>query len=177
MLREQDYPTNNSGNPVLLRGYYPGAIGHITQLHGTYYAEHWGLDYSFEAQIGKELSEFMLNFQPQRDGLWTAQQHDQFLGSIAIDGRRASGDCARLRWFIVSPDWQGTGLGRSLMQAALQFCQDKQFDSVCLWTFAGLEAAHHLYAQYGFRLVESHEVKQWGQTLEGQKYLLEFRSW
>ncbi len=174
MLIEPDRQANAATNQIMLQGYYPGAMGQIIHLHGTYYAEHWGLDHSFEAQVGKELSEFMLNFQPQRDGLWIAQRQGQFLGSVAIDGRSASGEGARLRWFIVVPDWQGVGLGRLLMQSALQFCQTEGFQVVCLWTFAGLKAAHHLYQQYGFQLAEEYAVTQWGQVLQAQKYVLTF---
>ena len=33
-----------ASNPTvsIARGYLPGAIGRIVELHGTYYAAHWG---------------------------------------------------------------------------------------------------------------------------------------
>lgn len=48
-------------------GYRPGVIGKITELHGSYYAENWAFDISFEAQVGRELSEFLRDFRVGRD--------------------------------------------------------------------------------------------------------------
>jgi predicted N-acetyltransferase YhbS len=62
----------------------------------------------------KELSEFVRNFQAERDGLRVARKDDAFVGSIAIDGRGARSQGARLRWFIVVLDFQGTGIGNAL---------------------------------------------------------------
>ena len=38
---------------VELKGYYPGVVGKIIQLHAVYYHENWGFDVSFETQEGK----------------------------------------------------------------------------------------------------------------------------
>jgi hypothetical protein len=43
-------------------GYFPGAVGKITELHAVYYHENWGFDISFETQVGRELSEFLRDF-------------------------------------------------------------------------------------------------------------------
>ncbi|NNG08385.1 MAG: GNAT family N-acetyltransferase, partial [Desulfobacteraceae bacterium] len=51
-----------------LTGYYPGAVGKITEIHATYYSEHWGFDVSFETQVGREFSEFIKDFEENRDG-------------------------------------------------------------------------------------------------------------
>jgi len=75
---------------VELKGYYPGVVGKIIQLHAEYYFEKWGFDVSFETQEGKELSEFIRDFKEGRDGFWVAQINGVFAGSIAIDGRSRS---------------------------------------------------------------------------------------
>ncbi len=36
-----------------MRGYFPGVVGAIVQLHATYYSEYWGFDISFETQVGR----------------------------------------------------------------------------------------------------------------------------
>jgi len=51
-----------------LSGYIPGVVGKITEAHGTYYYEHWGFDVTFETQVGRELSEFLIDFHDRRDG-------------------------------------------------------------------------------------------------------------
>ena len=55
---------------IEISGYYPGAVGKITEIHAVYYHENWGFDVSFETQVGRELSEFVSRFEEERDGLW-----------------------------------------------------------------------------------------------------------
>ena len=103
------------------QGYAPGTIGRIVEAHAVYYHEHWGFDASFETQVARELSEFVSEFQVDRDGLWVTLFDGRFAGSIAIDGKRADTEGARLRWFIVVPTHQGCGIGRALIQEAVAF--------------------------------------------------------
>lgn len=154
-------------------GYFPGVIGMITEAHAVYYYEHWGFDVSFEIQVGRELSEFMAAFQEDRDGFWAVTEGGRFVGSVAIDGTKAGTEGARLRWFIVVPDRQGTGLGKSLLRRAIDFCRRKGFRRVYLWTFEGLDVARALYEGEGFRLSEEHVVDQWGQNLTEQRFELD----
>ena len=154
------------------QGYTPGTIGRITEAHAVYYHEHWGFDASFESQVARELSEFVSEFQLDRDGLWVADSGGRFAGSIAIDGKLADTEGARLRWFIVVPARQGSGIGRALIQEAVAFCRRKGYRSLFLWTFEGLTHARRLYEEIGFRLVQEHAVRQWGQPITEQKFVL-----
>lgn len=69
-----------------LVGYFPGAIGEVTRLHATYYARYWSLDLSFEAQVGRELAEFMERADPARDLFLAAKDDDRLAGCVALDG-------------------------------------------------------------------------------------------
>lgn len=160
-------------NDVKLTGYFPGAIGKITELHATYYHDNWGLDVSFETQVGRELSEFISELQENRDGFWVAEVGGDFAGSVAIDGRQAGKQGARLRWLIVDPRFQGRGVGRELVKEALEFCKKAGYKKVYLWTFKGLDAARFLYERSGFRLREEHDVDQWGKNLTEQRFDLD----
>jgi GNAT superfamily N-acetyltransferase len=153
-----------------LMGYFPGVIGKITELHAVYYHDNWGFDISFETQVGRELSEFLSRFDPTADGFWAALVDGDFAGAIAIDGSQPEG--ARLRWFIIRPDFQGTGIGTALMRKAVDFCKAAGHRKMFLWTFKGLDAARTLYERAGFILTEEHEVAQWGQTIKEQKFEL-----
>ena len=164
-----------SKNEIEFQGYSPGVIGRITEAHALYYHEHWGFDVSFETQVGRELSAFMAAFQEGRDGFWAATEGGRFAGSVAIDGREAHPEGARLRWFIVVQGYQGTGLGKSLLRRAVDFCRQTGFPRVYLWTFEGLDTARALYEGEGFRLCEKHAVNQWGQRITEQMYELHFK--
>jgi len=158
---------------IKIRGYYPGVVGKITELHAVYYHENWGFDVTFETQVGGELSEFVRHFDGNKDGLWVAVKNDGFAGAIAIDGANAFGEGARLRWFIVDPQYQDCGIGKNLIAQAIAFCKQKDFPKVYLWTFKGLEAARRLYETAGFKLCDESQVAQWGQTIIEQKYELQ----
>lgn len=160
---------------IRICGYYPGVIGRITELHAVYYSENWGFDVTFETQVGLELSEFMKDFQPERDGLWVATVDGDFAGSIAIDGREAQTDGARLRWFIVHPRFQKAGIGKALMSKAIEFCKHVGYAKAYLWTFQGLDAARNLYERCGFELTEEHRIIQWGQNINEQMFALNCR--
>lgn len=161
---------------VELKGYYPGVVGKIIQLHAVYYNENWGFDVSFETQEGKELSEFIRDFKEGRDGLWVAQIHETFAGSIAIDGRRAEKEGARLRWLIVEPRFHGHGIGTLLVKEAVQFCKKSGYRQVYLWTFEGLQAARYIYEQEGFRLTRERRHNQWGQDINEQMFQLRLKA-
>jgi GNAT superfamily N-acetyltransferase len=157
---------------IKIHGYYPGIVGKITEIHAVYYHKHWGFDVSFETQVGKELSIFVSEFDESRDGLWAATASGKFAGAVAIDGHNAMVDGARLRWFIVDPEFQGAGLGNRLISRAVQFCKEKKYPKIFLWTFEGLDAARRLYERHNFQLCEAHEIDQWGQRIREQKFEL-----
>lgn len=154
-----------------ITGYYPGALGKITEVHAVYYWTHWGFDKSFEIQVSTELAGFLYGFRKHRDGLWINHRNDFFAGSIAVDAGK-TGNSARLRWFIVDTAFQGAGVGRDLLDRALHHCKDRGYDSVYLWTFRGLEAARHLYESAGFTLKEEYSVQRWGTRIQEQRYQL-----
>ncbi|MCF8062553.1 MAG: GNAT family N-acetyltransferase [Deltaproteobacteria bacterium] len=163
-------------NDIQYTGRVPGAIGLITACHAAYYHENRGLDLSFEIQVASELAAFLDRFDPARDGLWLAWSGDAFAGSVAVDGSESRGREARLRWFIVEPDFQGRGIGGNLIQRAVSFCEDAGHARLFLWTFQGLEQARSLYEKAGFRLSQEHEVTRWGQQILEQRFDLPLKA-
>jgi len=157
---------------VKLSGYVPGAIGWVAQVHAAYYHEHWGFGLFFESKVATELSEFLRRFEEGRDGFWVARMEQRIVGSIAIDGINSANKGAHLRWFIVSPENQGQGIGKVLLEEAIDFCRRARLNRVYLWSFAGLDAARHLYERFGFRLCEQYEGNQWGKIVTEQMYEL-----
>ncbi len=155
-----------------LCGYVPGAIGRVAEMHGTYYHQEWGFGLFFEAKVATELSEFLSRFDETSDGFWTICLNNRVEGSIAIDGINAAGDGAHLRWFILSQETRNRGIGNRLMEEAVSFCKEKNYETVYLWTFEGLHPARHLYEKFGFRLVKQLEGMQWGNKVVEQKFEL-----
>jgi GNAT superfamily N-acetyltransferase len=146
----------------------PGDIGYITYLHGVLYAQEYGWDYTFDGYVASGLAEFAQLFNPERDRLWIAEMDGRIVGSIGIVGH-TDGE-AQLRWFLVHPGFRGRGLGRDLLEKAVQFCRDRGFESVFLWTVEDLEAAAHLYRSVGFRRTKGKTHKVWGRMLTEERY-------
>ena len=161
-------------NVEIVKGYIPGSIGRVAELHGTYYHEHWDFSVFFEAKVATELSEFLGRYDERRDGFWTASLNGRVEGSITIDGIHAEKEGAHLRWFIVSDVLRGRGVGNQLIDKALDFCRNKGYKRVYLWTFEGLDAAKHLYEKCGFKLVEQYKGIQWGTEVNEQRFEMSF---
>lgn len=162
---------------ITLAPYRPGALAAVVRLHIDWYARHWDFGRPFETKVAGELAEFLARADEVRDFFQLALDDGKggdIVGSITVDGSetdasRAAGE-AHLRWFIVGEGVQGRGVGQRLMSAAMDFCRDRGFSRVWLWTFAGLDAARALYERHGFELVEEVEQDQWGRTLREQKF-------
>jgi len=157
-------------SPTISEGYAAGCIGRIAQLHASHYSASGGFGVAFEAKVAKELAEFCLSYVPGRDGLWLAHGIE-IEGSIAIDGSRAAEDGAHLRWFITSDTLRGRGIGKALLNRALEFSDCCGYRNVYLWTFAGLDAARHLYESHGFRLQHESPGSQWGTVVHEQRFV------
>jgi len=156
----------------IVRGYIPGSIGRVAELHGTYYHHHSGFGLFFEAKVATELSEFLGRYDERRDGFWCVLRAGEIQGAIAIDGVDGQGRGGHLRWFIMGDAWRGKNLGNRLMSTAIDFCRDRGHKRIYLWTFEGLQAARHLYEKYGFTLAEQRRGTQWGREVNEQRFEL-----
>lgn len=154
----------------IVKGYVPGTIGRIAELHGTYYHEHWGFGLFFEARVAAELSEFLKRYDESRDAIWNVLVDGRVEGSITIDGLHGESLGAHLRWFIMSDTLRGKGVGNQLIEESIRFSQIKGYEKIYLWTFEGLVAARHLYEKAGFTLVEEHKGTQWGTEVHEQRF-------
>lgn len=153
------------------RGYQPGVIGRVAQMHASYYARNFGFGQFFESQVATGMAEFTARLDRPCNALWTAVQADRIVGSIAIDGEDLGGDVAHLRWFIVDDSLRGSGVGRALLQQALAFCDQQGRAAVHLWTFQGLDAARRLYESLGFVLAQEQPGSQWGKEVVEQRFV------
>lgn len=160
------------GKPVvdLATGYQPGLIARITQMHAQYYSREAGLGQGFESVVAAGLAEFSNRLKAPRNRIWAAMHEGEIAGSVAIDGEDLEPGIAHLRWFIADDSVRGSGAGRQLLGAALEFADRQGFRETQLWTFSGLAAARHLYESHGFKCVEERFGDQWGKPLLEQRF-------
>jgi len=150
-----------------------GDIGTIIYLHGALYAKEYGYDHTFEAYVAEPLGQFAKR-KNTRERVWVVEQNGKVLGSIALC--EVSKDEAQLRWFLISPELRGQGMGRRLIALLLEFAVEQGYQSISLWTVKGLDAAKHIYQSFDFILSKEIEHFVWGSRHTEQEYTLELKS-
>ncbi len=155
---------------IELDGYRPGCLADIVGLHARYYSKNWGFSLTFETKVASELAEFLQRMDRKKDFFLTAYQNDKAIASISVDVSNGGPKGAHIRWFIVSGEARGSGLGKKLMQKAMDFCHDQNIENIWLTTFAGLDAARALYEHHGFTLTSESDADQWGGGVREQLF-------
>ena len=152
----------------------PGDLGEVTALHGRLYMGEYGVDQSFEAYCGEGVCRFALD-RAQKGAevgeLWVVEEDGRVLGSIGMLAEEGMG---RIRWLQLHSELRGRGIGRKLVEIAMDYARERGFPGVFLTTIAGLDAAHHLYRRAGFELTSSEPVRKWGIETEEQRFDMKF---
>jgi len=150
-------------------GYRPGALSDIIGLHARYYARHWNFGLPFETKVGMELAEFVARHDRERDLFLAAYGEDGAVASLIVDASGGGPRGAHLRWFSVSEEMQGKGLGAELLGRAISFCDERGYERIWLTIFTGLDAARSLYDRHGFVLAGAADsADQWSDGVQEQ---------
>jgi len=142
---------------IVIRPYRPGEASYIAYLQMKFYEQEYGFKGTFEHYLLAAMSEFTAS--PDGSQIWVATDRDEIIGSIAIV--RIDEHTAQLRWFFTEERYRGIGIGNRLMGTSVQFCRDRGYAHIFLWTFRGLDAAGHLYEKHGFRRTETKANTEW----------------
>lgn len=160
MIKSIYSKANPPHSEVLIRPFKPGDIGYVAHLHGTLYDKTYKFGKMFEYYVMKGLAEFMIN--TEGGELWVACVDGELVGSIAIT--KFNETVAQLRWFVLDENYQGMGIGKKLMETALQFSKEQNYQHVFLWTVSTLKTARYLYQKYNFKLTEVKPNEEWTGT-------------
>ena len=148
---------------------HPGDIGYIIYMHGIFHALAQGWDHTCEVYVAVPLAEFAQS-KSSREKIWILVEGDRIAGSVAIVKRTE--EEAQLRWLLLEPEIRGRGIGKWLVEEALDFSRISGYESIFLWTVEALYIAANLYRSVGFVQRErlTHEI--WGSTVTEVKYEL-----
>jgi GNAT superfamily N-acetyltransferase len=138
-----------------------GDLGRIVTLHGECYELLPGFGLRFEAFVARTIAEFVLDNE-SRGRVWLAEHGDKLVGCTAIALREHN--TAQLRWVLVDPSARGVGLGRRLVESALDYCREQGCVDVFLESTDGLPESQALYDDLGFELTSSQEAELWSGT-------------
>jgi putative acetyltransferase len=125
--------------------------------------ESFGLDVPGTAYFDPQLGN-LSNFYKQQENAkyWVVvNDHNEVAGGVGIAPFEGEPETCELQKLYISPEYQGRGLAKELMQTALDFA-GKYYTYCYLETMEKLQAANHLYSQLGFQ-----ELKK---ALEGSEH-------
>jgi ribosomal protein S18 acetylase RimI-like enzyme len=162
-----------SRDPSIRRELRSGDLGAIVAHHGRVYGEEYGVDASFEGHVAATVAEAAARgFPGSREAICLVELDGEHVGSLALTDE--GDDEAAIRWFVLSPEVRGHGLGRRLLGEMLARATELRYRQVRLETFSELVAAAHLYRDHGFELVSAVTAPRWGrERITYQRYELE----
>ena len=136
-----------------------GDLGRVIALHGTAYDALPGFGLNFEAFVARTIAEYVLD--AGGDGrIWMAEQGDRLIGCAALVLR---GDgLGQLRWILVDTSARGIGLGKDLVNRALDYARNNACSKIFLETTDGLPESQQLYEKLGFQVTSNVQEELWG---------------
>jgi GNAT superfamily N-acetyltransferase len=136
----------------------------------------YALEYGFISEIWKSylaggVHTFVGRFDEKKDCMYILEQNGVSSGSVAV--MHIDNVTSQLRFFFLEPEARGRGAGRELLDRAIDFCREKKYENVFLWTFSTLTAARHLYAEKGFQITDTRVNNDWGQSILEERWNLD----
>jgi N-acetylglutamate synthase-like GNAT family acetyltransferase len=136
----------------------------------------YALEYGFTSEIWKTyltcgVHSFVNQFDDKKDCMFILERDGVSSGCVAIT--HVDEVTAQLRFFFLEPEMRGWGAGRQLLERAIDFCKEKKYEHVFLWTFNKLMAARHLYASTGFQITETRVNNDWGKSILEERWDLD----
>jgi ribosomal protein S18 acetylase RimI-like enzyme len=152
---------HSTGETTIRRIVRPGDLGAIVAHHGRLYAREYGVDQSFEADVGVTvMAAGKRGFPQDTEGLWIVEHDGRHAGSLALTDE---GDgVGTVRWFVLDPELRGRGIGRRLVSELVQKAEQSGYARLVLMTFSDLRAAAHIYRSHGFEVVWAQTAPRWG---------------
>lgn len=139
----------------------------IIEKQRVFYTDNYGFDETFLDYLHE-------TFDAEVDKIWIAEENGEFAGCVGLV--KENEKTAMLRWFIVESSLRGKGVGTQLVQTVLDYCKEKQYERVFLWTVSSLPIARRLYGKFGFKITETKEEQVlWGQRLAEERWDLELK--
>jgi N-acetylglutamate synthase-like GNAT family acetyltransferase len=157
---------------IIIRPFRKNDIEFVISRQLSLYAR----EYGFTSEIWKNylaggVHTFVNQFDKKKDCKYILEKNGVSSGCVAIT--HVDVVTAQLRFFFLEPGVRGEGAGRKLLDRTIDFCKEKKYDHVFLWTFSTLMAERHLYAGKGFQITETHVNNDWGRSILEERWNLD----
>ena len=103
----------------------------------------------------EELMDPLKKYGPPSGDLILAYWEDEIAGCIALARMKESGTCEMKRLYV-KPSFRKNKIGRLLIEELLSSAKERNYKRMRLDTFLKLQAAIHLYQQFGFENISAY---------------------
>jgi DNA-binding MarR family transcriptional regulator/GNAT superfamily N-acetyltransferase len=160
-----------SSHRARLRAPKPGDLGWVIQRHGEIYFAEYGWNADFETLVAKIVAKFADKSDPRRERCWIAERGGSRAGCVFLV--KKTKDVAQLRLLLVEPSARGAGIGRQLVDECARFARRAGYKRIVLWTNSVLEPARRIYAQAGYRVIDTEPHHSFGKDLVAETWQLD----
>lgn len=130
------------------------------------YAESLGFSICFQ-NFEQELADIQIQYGAPNGCLLLVNDSELTVGCVGV--RRWDGDIAELKRMYLRPSTRGQGMGRRLLDSALEYARQLGYRSIRLDTLPGMEAAIALYREAGFKEIPAYRDNPFPDTLYMEK--------
>ncbi len=156
-----------------MRPVVPADLDWIVTMHDRLYHEEAGFDAGFAPVVRRVVETFLAGHDPAREAGWIVERAGGRIGTLFVT---AEGKAARLRLFLLLPEWRGRRLGREMLGRARAFASASGYDQLVVATYDRHRAAIRLYEAAGFAPVLSRSASAFGQEMVERHYALTLAS-
>lgn len=103
----------------------------------------------------EELKDPLKKYGPPAGDLLLAYWEDEIAGCIALSRMKDETACEMKRLYV-KPDFRKNKIGRILIEELLTSAKERNYEKMRLDTFEKLQAAVHLYKQFGFKNISAY---------------------
>ena len=111
------------------------------------YAAWLNIDLSFQ-HFDEELLEIKTMYAATDGGIILCKNRNDYIACVAI--RKITNETAELKRMFVKPAYQGQGIGKILLEKAIELAKSANYSCIRLDTLNHMLPAINLYKQYGF---------------------------
>ncbi|SEW33531.1 bifunctional helix-turn-helix transcriptional regulator/GNAT family N-acetyltransferase [[Clostridium] fimetarium] len=157
--------------PITIRNFVKDDIEYLILRHQILYPSEYDLSSVFVNNVNTVIHQFIEHFDASKECILIAEVDGQRLGSIAI--AKSDTKTAQLRFFLLEPEARGKGIGKKLIENALEFCREKGYTHIFLETISRLKTARYIYKSKGFKITHTHENPAWGKDVIEERWDLD----
>jgi putative acetyltransferase len=126
----------------------------VIQLIGRVFEE-YGFVYDPALEV-PDLLAFDSHYTAPRGAFWVIRHDGGVVGSVGVE--RLPGGAAELHRLYLDAHLRGKSLGRTLVEAVLDWCRAEGIGHLVLWSDTRFDRAHLLYERMGFRRTGEREI-------------------